>query len=65
MESNSNMESYETYLRNKVAEHFKKYIELTQLVGLKSLVLDEHMAELYCWEPDVEKLQNIDINDLI
>jgi predicted HAD superfamily Cof-like phosphohydrolase len=52
-------------LRLRLAMLFEEYQELTEALGMKSMVLDEHMAEIWAWQPEPDKIDDIEVMDAL
>lgn len=52
-------------LRLRLAMLAEEYEELTVALGLKSLVLSEHRAEIWSWTPEPEKFDMVEVADAL
>lgn len=52
-------------LRAHLARLFEEYTELVYALGLKSMVLDEHMAEIWSWSVERDKIDFPEVMDAL
>lgn len=52
-------------LRLRLAMLFEEYQELCEALHVKSMVLDEHMAEIWAWQPERDKIDFVEVFDAL
>ncbi len=52
-------------LRLRLAMLFEEYQELCEALGVQTMVLDEHMAEILAWNPEPDHINFVEVVDAL